>query len=323
MKYFATLLLLCGMWTMALAQVDTLQYDGIKDVRDGNLIAVTQFPGELDVIFNARFTPAEKCTLHTVLVGFSVVKFQALTGNDTLIVLVYENGTVPPKLVNLQKTYKVNLGENGFPSPNIRFQDPLQSGARDVLAVKLDPPVIFSPKREFIIGVKLQSLQRYAAGEGLWNGFTLLASLGNSEYERYRRYMITPRESRNRNPVATQGAEAALFIRAIVGYNPDLPPIDPVDVENMPAPGSFLLEQNYPNPFNPSTTLSYALTRREHIHLAVIDALGREVAVLADGMMDAGMHDVRFDAGSLAGGLYIARLTANGRSQTRKMLLMK
>jgi len=323
MKYFATLLFLCGTWAMASAQVDTLQYDGLTDVRDGNLIAVTRFPGELDVVFNARFTPAEKCTLHTVLVGFSVVKFQALTGNDTLVVLVYENGTVPPNLVNLQKTYKVNLGESGFPSPNIRFENPLLSGARDVLAVKLDPPVIFSPKREFIIGVKLQSLQKYAADEGLWNGFALLASLGNPEYERYRRYMITPRETSNRNPIATQGAEAALFIRAIVGYNPDLPPIDPVGVEGMPAPGSFTLTQNYPNPFNPSTTLSYTLTRREHIRLAVTDALGREVAVLADGMMDAGTHEVRFDAGRLAGGLYIARLTADGRSQTRKMLLMK
>jgi hypothetical protein len=258
-----------------------------------------------------------------VLVGFSVVKFQALTGNDTLIVLVYENGAVPPNLTSLQKTYKVNLGEDGFPSPNIRFDFPLEAGARDVLAVKLNPPVIFSPKREFLVGVKLQSLQKYSVGQGVWNGFSVVTNPGITEYERYRRYSITPLEDGCRNDLATQGAEVGVFIRAIVGYNPDLPPIDPVDVENTPAPGSFTLDQNYPNPFNPATTLTYALSAREHIRLAVTDALGREVAVLADGIMDAGTHSVRFDAAKLAGGLYVARLTADGRSQTRKMLLMK
>jgi hypothetical protein len=39
--------------------------------------------------------------------------------------------------------------------------------------------------------------------------------------------------------------------------------------------------------------------------------------------MDAGRHRVQFDAGNLPGGLYTARLSAQGRSQTRKMLLMK
>ena len=323
MKYLATMFMLCALWNGLQAQTDTLKYDGIDDVRDGDLLAVTRFPGEVDVVFNARFTPAEKCTLHTVLVGFSVVKFQALTGDDTLIVYVYENSEVPPHLVSLEKTYRVDLGDAGFPSPNIRFDHPLEAGARDVLAVKLNPPVIFSPKRDFLVGVTLQSSQKYALGSGLWHGLSMLIKPGVQEYERYRRYSVTPNAQDATNKPAVGGVEAGLFIRAIVGYNPDLPVIYPTAVSERHAASEFALEQNYPNPFNPSTAIGFTLAVRSHVRLAVYDALGREVTVLRDGVADAGQHMAHFRAGDLPGGLYTARLTANGMSQTRKMLLMK
>ncbi len=323
MKYLATIFMLCVLWNGLQAQTDTLQYDGIGDVRNGDLLAVTRFPGEVDVVFNARFTPAEKCTLHTVLVGFSVVKFQALTGDDTLIVYVYENGEVPPHLVSLENTYRVDLGDAGFPSPNIRFDHPLEAGARDVLAVKLNPPVIFSPKRDFIVGVTLQSSQKFALGGGLWHGLSMLIRPGVQEYERYRRYSVTPDAEYAKNPLAVGGAQAGLFIRAVVGYNPDLPVIYPTDVSEVPIAAEFALEQNYPNPFNPSTSIGYMIGERTHVRLAVYDALGREVAVLREGITDAGRQVAHFRAGDLPGGLYTVRLTANGLSQTRKMLLMK
>lgn len=323
MKYLVTMFMLCVLWNGMQAQTDTLQYDGIDAVRDGDLLAVTLFPGEVDVVFNTRFTPAEKCTLHTVLVGFSVVKFQALTGNDTLIVYVYENSDVPPHLVSLEKTYRVDLGDAGFPSPNIRFDHPLEAGARDVLAVKLNPPVIFSPKRDFLVGVTLKSSQKYALGGGLWHGLSVLINPGVPEYERYRRYSVTPDAEYAKNEPAVGGAEAGLFIRAIVGYNPDLPDIYPTDVNAAPAAEDFVLEQNYPNPFNPSTAVGFTLGTRTHVRLVVYDALGRQVAILRDGVADAGSHTAHFRAGDLPGGLYTARLTANGMSQTRKMLLMK
>lgn len=323
MKYAVTIFLFCCLAVTAGAQTDTLQYDGLTRINNGQLVAVTRFPGELDVVFNVRFSPAEKCTLTSVLLGFSVVKFQALTGNDTLVVWVFENGSVPPTLTNIGATYKVNLGDAGFPSPNIRFNLPLEAGARDVLAVPLNPPVIFSPRRDFIIGVKLISTQKYAVGQGLWNGFSLLVNANQPEYERSRRYMITPRENENQNQLATEGAEAAIFMRAVVGYNPDLPVIDPVGVEQVPVATDIVLEQNWPNPFNPSTTLSYTLDERQPVRLSVCDALGREVAVLADGMMDAGRQQTTFDAADLPGGMYVARLVAGGRTLARKMLLLK
>ena len=40
--------------------------------------------------------------------------------------------------------------------------------------------------------------------------------------------------------------------------------------------------------------------------------LGREVAVLADGTIDAGVHEARFDAAGLPSGSYIATVRMTG-----------
>jgi hypothetical protein len=260
--------------------------------------------------------------LHTMLIGFSVVKFQAMTGNDSLVVFIFESDDVPPGLTG-RGTYKVNLGDAGFPSPNIRFDHPLEAAARDVLAVSIDPPITFAPRRDFIVGVKIISKQKLAVGQGTWNGLSMLINPNQPEFERSRRYAIAPQEIHNRNDLATQGAEAALFMRAIVGYDPDMEDDDLTDVRPEPVAQGLELAQNFPNPFNPSTVLRYTVDQRRHIRLSVHDVLGRELRVLADGMMDAGQQQVVFNAAGLPGGMYLARLSTGDQVLSRKMLLLK
>jgi len=89
------------------------------------------------------------------------------------------------------------------------------------------------------------------------------------------------------------------------------------------VPDRFTLEQNFPNPFNPSTTVSYSLASAGAVTLKVYDMLGREVATLADGTQEAGVHTVPFNAERLSSGVYLYRLEAGGAALTRKMLLMK
>ncbi|HEX9005973.1 MAG TPA: T9SS type A sorting domain-containing protein [Bacteroidota bacterium] len=86
---------------------------------------------------------------------------------------------------------------------------------------------------------------------------------------------------------------------------------------------SFELYQNYPNPFNPSTTIRFSLQQRSHVTLVVFNILGQKVAELVNGAMSAGTHEVRFNAGRLASGLYLYRLASNEFSQTRSLLLLK
>jgi hypothetical protein len=59
------------------------------------------------------------------------------------------------------------------------------------------------------------------------------------------------------------------------------------------------------------------------VDLRVYDVLGREVAVLVNGVQTAGTHSVTFNASSLATGVYMYRLTSGSMTDVKKMLLMK
>ena len=80
-------------------------------------------------------------------------------------------------------------------------------------------------------------------------------------------------------------------------------------------PAAFVLGQNSPNPFNPSTMITFAVPVRAHVTLTLFNALGQRVAMIADGLHDAGYHAVRFDAGGLPSGVYFYRMQARGADE--------
>ncbi len=91
---------------------------------------------------------------------------------------------------------------------------------------------------------------------------------------------------------------------------------------------TYALAQNYPNPFNPSTMINYQLPIDGHVTLKVYDVLGREVKTLVDESKSAGSYEVKFEASSLASGIYFYRVSITGNDgknfvSTKKMLLMK
>jgi hypothetical protein len=79
----------------------------------------------------------------------------------------------------------------------------------------------------------------------------------------------------------------------------------------------------WPNPFNPVTVVGYRLSVVGDVRLSVHDLLGREVAVLVDGIQQAGAHQVRFDASHLASGVYLLRLQTPGSSTVHILTLLK
>ncbi len=89
------------------------------------------------------------------------------------------------------------------------------------------------------------------------------------------------------------------------------------------AEGGIALDAAYPNPFNPSTVIGYRLAEIGQTRLTVYDLLGREVAVLVDGVMPAGDHSVTFNAAGLPSGMYLIRLQADGRLLTQTVTLLK
>lgn len=94
-------------------------------------------------------------------------------------------------------------------------------------------------------------------------------------------------------------------------------------------PDQFILEQNYPNPFNPTTKISFSIPLNvethghESLQLIVYDVLGREVATLLNKPMLPGIYEVEFDGSELPSGIYFYTLTANGKTEIKKMTLLK
>ncbi|MCC5927231.1 MAG: T9SS type A sorting domain-containing protein [Bacteroidetes bacterium] len=93
------------------------------------------------------------------------------------------------------------------------------------------------------------------------------------------------------------------------------------NVSNLPA--ELALRQNFPNPFNPTTTIRYELPMQAEVRLEVFDITGRLVSVLVNGAVQAGVHEVTFDGGRLASGVYLYRLNAGGQVLTQKLTLIK
>jgi hypothetical protein len=85
----------------------------------------------------------------------------------------------------------------------------------------------------------------------------------------------------------------------------------------------FKLFQNYPNPFNPKTVLSFQLPVFSHVKLIVYDILGREAVTLVNEEMEAGSHEVAWDASQFSSGIYFYKLVAGEFTETRKMLLVR
>lgn len=88
------------------------------------------------------------------------------------------------------------------------------------------------------------------------------------------------------------------------------------------------LMQNYPNPFNPTTTISFSTPANGNATLAIYNMKGQLIRTLLNQNVNAGNHDVVWNGldelgRGVGSGLYMYRLTVNGESQQKKMLLMK
>ncbi|MBL8027053.1 MAG: hypothetical protein JNL74_11615 [Fibrobacteres bacterium] len=91
------------------------------------------------------------------------------------------------------------------------------------------------------------------------------------------------------------------------------------------------LFENIPNPFNPITAIGFnipSVQKSTSIRIAVYDAAGRIVRALASGDFPPGFHQVIWNGCDNAGrnvgsGIYVVRLTAQGKILERKMTLVR
>ncbi len=89
-------------------------------------------------------------------------------------------------------------------------------------------------------------------------------------------------------------------------------------------PTEFTLSQNFPNPFNPTTMISFTVPVSGRATLKIFNAIGQEVATVFNGEALGGINNqVQFNASNYSSGLYFSRLEYNGKTQLKKMTLIK
>jgi len=126
--------------------------------------------------------------------------------------------------------------------------------------------------------------------------------------------------------VLAYGADLAAFLANVAAAGSDAP-VSNVEPDQPTAP-VLSLGQNVPNPFNPSTVIGFSLAARGPVELAVFDLAGRRIRTLVSEDLAAGAHVVRWDGrddrGRTAGsGIYVYKLATEGRTLSRKMILVK
>ena len=100
-----------------------------------------------------------------------------------------------------------------------------------------------------------------------------------------------------------------------------------VDVPIGSTPSSAELVQCYPNPIRPGTisglraTVEFYVRDEVPVSVRIVDALGRQIATLADGPHTTGFFSTYWDASNAPPGVYFCRLTADAVTDTRKLIV--
>ena len=127
----------------------------------------------------------------------------------------------------------------------------------------------------------------------------------------------------NQYPITAMPLQAGLAIKYTT-----IPPDNYVGNNDPVLPVQITLGQNFPNPFNPSTTIEFQADKPGKARLVILNLRGQIVRTLLNGSVSAGkstlVWDGMDDKGQTVGtGLYLYRLQMNGKSETKRMLLLK
>jgi hypothetical protein len=83
----------------------------------------------------------------------------------------------------------------------------------------------------------------------------------------------------------------------------------------------FELKQNYPNPFTGTTTIPFHVSKAGKVTIEILDIAGRIIATVVDDYMQGGDYKTEFESKNLQSGIYFYKLSTNGTSDIRKMVV--
>ncbi|MCF7809694.1 S8 family serine peptidase [bacterium] len=92
----------------------------------------------------------------------------------------------------------------------------------------------------------------------------------------------------------------------------------------LPVPSSYAICSAYPNPFNGKVRIEFQLPVSSEYLLSIFDLTGREIRTISEGIGNAGLNTVVWNAIDMPSGSYVIRLSTPGReSIERQIVLLK
>jgi hypothetical protein len=77
----------------------------------------------------------------------------------------------------------------------------------------------------------------------------------------------------------------------------------------------------YPNPSLDLFNINFVLNKESYVKVSINDVSGKEIAIVADGSMQAGAHQLVWKATDLAKGMYFLNIDKNGEAFQQKLML--
>ncbi len=102
---------------------------------------------------------------------------------------------------------------------------------------------------------------------------------------------------------------------------PTIPPGGRADLTALPTELALLPPR--PNPTRGAARIPFALPAPAAVRVEVFDALGRRVAVVAEGRYEAGLHEGTVGIGTLAAGVYVVRATVSAEGAPASQVLTR
>ncbi len=138
------------------------------------------------------------------------------------------------------------------------------------------------------------------------------ANVANATSQAFGRLTILPRTGPARPPQA--GTRIRIVTTDDYTTAGEAPPAGTVDLA---------LEAARPNPVRSRATVRFTTAAAGAVRLTLVDVLGRQVAVLAQGERAAGAHEATLDAGRLASGVYLLVLESGGARAVRPVTVIR
>jgi photosystem II stability/assembly factor-like uncharacterized protein len=99
--------------------------------------------------------------------------------------------------------------------------------------------------------------------------------------------------------------------------------LPPAGIDAVASPYAIRLEQSIPNPTSAHARISYTLPFTGHVVVKLYNAASMEIGTLVNERQEAGEHAMVVDMSDLPAGIYYYRLSVDGSSLTRRMLVVK